>query len=116
MYVHYNNAIYMGGMTSYKKNGSGIMLIDEGTSMITEYCFDNMVGHNIIFRENCIMSVLILKNNVTEVAIRTGQCLIKLPFVERETLPNGNGVMVDYQSLKIYHILFHNGRILKKVV
>ena len=106
----------MGGMTSYKKNGSGIMLIDEGTSMITEYCFDNMVGHNIIFRENCIMSVLILKNNVTEVAIRTGQCLIKLPFVERETLPNGNGVMVDYQSLKIYHILFHNGRILKKVV
>lgn len=35
MYVHYNNAIYMGGMTSYKKNGNGIMLIDEGTSMIT---------------------------------------------------------------------------------
>ncbi len=62
------------------------------------------------------MSVLILKNNVTEIAIRTGQCLIKLPFMDKENIPSGNGVLVDYQSLKIYHILFQNGRIVKKVV
>ncbi len=49
-YVHYNNAIYMGGMTSYKRNGQGILLLDDGSSVVSEYCFDSMTGHNIIFR------------------------------------------------------------------
>ncbi len=35
LYFHYNNAIYMGGMVSYKRNGNGILLIDDGTSMIS---------------------------------------------------------------------------------
>jgi hypothetical protein len=74
-----------------------------------------MMGHNVIFRENCIISVLILKN-ITEIAIRTGQCLFKFPFFERDNVPNGSGLMIDYQTLKIYHLLFENGRIVKKVV
>jgi hypothetical protein len=49
-YVHYNNATYMGGMASYKRNGQGILLLDDGSSIISEYCFDSMTGHNIIFR------------------------------------------------------------------
>jgi hypothetical protein len=73
----------MGGMTSYKRNGNGLMLIDDGTSVISEYCFDTMTGHNIIFRENCLMSVLFLKNSMYEVVVRTGQKIIKLPFYER---------------------------------
>ncbi len=27
-YMHYNNAIYMGDMISYKRNGVGVMLAD----------------------------------------------------------------------------------------
>jgi len=33
-YFHYNNAVYMGEMISYKRNGTGIVLYDEGTSAI----------------------------------------------------------------------------------
>lgn len=115
-YVHYNNGIYMGGVTSYKRNGQGIMLLDDGTSIISEYCFDSMTGHNVIFRENCIISVLFLKNGMYEVVLRTGQCVIKVPYYEKDDLPNGNGVLIDYQTMKIYHILFQYGRITKKIV
>jgi hypothetical protein len=86
----------MGGMISYKRNGHGIMLLDDGTSIVSEYCFDTITGHNVIFRENCIMSVLFLKNNSFEIVLRTGQCIIKLPFNEKENLPNGSGVLIDY--------------------
>lgn len=61
-YVHYNNATYMGGMTSYKRSGQGILLLDDGSSIISEYCFDSLTGHNIIFRENCMISALLFKN------------------------------------------------------
>lgn len=40
----------MGSMISYKRNGNGIILLDDGTSLISEYSFDTMTGHNIIFR------------------------------------------------------------------
>lgn len=39
----------MGNMISYKRNGQGIMLYDEGTSAIVDYNFDTLVGHNIFF-------------------------------------------------------------------
>ena len=47
MYIHYNNAIYMGGMTAFKRYGEGIMLFDNGTSAIVESCYDTLTGHNI---------------------------------------------------------------------
>lgn len=46
-------------MTSYKRNGSGIMLTDDGTSAIVEYCYDSPTGHNIFFRDNAIASAII---------------------------------------------------------
>jgi hypothetical protein len=82
-YVHYNNATYMGGMTSYKRNGQGILLLDDGSSIISEYCFDSLTGHNIIFRENCMISALLFKNGTMEMAVRTGQCIIKIPYHEK---------------------------------
>lgn len=115
-FVHYNNAIYMGAMVSYKRNGKGMMLLDDGTSIVSEYCFDTMTGHNVIFRDNWMMSVLFLKNQMFEIVMRTGLCILKLPFYEKENQPNGNGVLIDYLTMKIYHILFQSGKIVKKIV
>jgi len=47
---HYNNAIYMGAMNSYKKHGKGILLHDDGAAAITEYINDIPSGHTIVFR------------------------------------------------------------------
>jgi len=53
----------MGGMSLYKKHGKGILLHDDGSSVVTEYQHDSPTGQNIIFRENSISSVC-YKTNV----------------------------------------------------
>lgn len=49
-FCHYNNAVYMGGMSSYKKHGKGILLHDDGSAVITDYLHDTPTGHTIVFR------------------------------------------------------------------
>lgn len=48
--MHYNNAVYMGGMVSFKRNGEGIVLLDNGISAIIDSNYDSYVGHNVFFR------------------------------------------------------------------
>jgi hypothetical protein len=67
-------------MVSFKRNGKGIFLMDDGTSAITHYSHDTPIGNNIYYRDNSIISVLHLKNNITEFAIRKAHYLIKIPF------------------------------------
>lgn len=50
-------------MNAYKKHGKGILLHDDGSSVITDYLHDIPTGHSIIFREHSISSVL-HKNNI----------------------------------------------------
>lgn len=52
----------MGGMSSYKKHGKGILLHDDGSAAITEYLHDTPTGHTVIFRENSISSVFYRSN------------------------------------------------------
>lgn len=40
----------MGGMNASQKHGKGLLLHDNGASVITEYNHDSPSGHNIIFR------------------------------------------------------------------
>lgn len=48
----------MGGMSGSHKNGKGLLLHDDGASVITEYKNDIPAGHNVIFRENSITSIV----------------------------------------------------------
>jgi hypothetical protein len=81
--MHYNNAIYMGDMTSYKRNGTGIILTDDGTSAIVDYCYDTPTGHNVFFKENAIASTFIPKTGIEEIALRTGHYILKMPFMDQ---------------------------------
>jgi hypothetical protein len=57
--------MYMGGMKSFTKNGYGIIIHDNGGSAICSYYNDFKHGHNIVYYENCLMSVLYDKNKVS---------------------------------------------------
>jgi hypothetical protein len=70
-YMHYNNAVYMGDMISYKRSGQGLLLLDDGTSMVTDYRYDSMVGHNVIYGKNAMTSVLFVKGSLYEMVSRT---------------------------------------------
>lgn len=55
-FCHYKNAMYMGGIKSFKKDGKGILIHDCGVSVITNYMNDLMHGHNIFFSQHCLLS------------------------------------------------------------
>ena len=81
-YVHYNNAVYMGGMVSYKRNSAGILLLDNGVSAIIDSNFDSYTDHNIFIRDNMIVSLLHLKKGSFELALRTSHFIFKIPFYD----------------------------------
>lgn len=114
-FMHYNNGIYMGGMNAFKRNGPGLLLLDDGTSLLSDYCFDSLTNHNVLLRDNAIISLLFVRKGY-EVAIRTGQCVLKLPFADLGDSPSGSGVLIDYQTSTMYHLIYQTGRLAKKIV
>lgn len=52
----------MGGIDCFKKNGNGIIFLDNGICALTSYSHDNMYDHNIIFKDKSIISILIKLN------------------------------------------------------
>jgi hypothetical protein len=63
-YCHYKNAMYMGGIKSFKKDGKGILLHDCGLSILTSYYNDLMHGHNIFFDNYNLLSAIFSKNKI----------------------------------------------------
>ena len=115
-FCHYNNAIYMGGMDNLQRHGRGILLHDDGSSAVTEYSRDVPVGHNIIFRENSITSVLFISSTHYEIAYKVGRVILKVPFADASHRAHGNGVLIDYEQRQIYELVFRGGSLVGKIL
>lgn len=63
-YCHYKNASYMGGIKSFKKEGKGILLHDNGVCALTSYHNDLPHGHNIYIDRQSLLSVNFYKNKI----------------------------------------------------
>ena len=63
--MHYNNGVYMGGMDCFKRTGKGIVLQDEGACCLCEYSYDTMTGHNVVYRQDMVISAIVSKNGNT---------------------------------------------------
>ena len=48
-------------MISYKRNGEGMLLLDNGISAIIDSNYDTYTSHCLFYRENIIASLLYLK-------------------------------------------------------
>jgi len=70
----------MGGIDCFKKQGKGLIFMDDGACAITDYSHDIMVGHNVIFKDRCLTSILINLNRSKSVCYRTGPYLLYLNF------------------------------------
>jgi hypothetical protein len=101
-FCHYNNAVYMGGMSASQKHGKGLLLHDDGASVITEYYHDALAGHNIIFRENSITSIAFKNNIEYDIAYKVGKYIIKIPFSDSSHTANGAGFLIDYENTKMF--------------
>lgn len=70
-FCHYKNAMYMGGIKSFKKDGKGILIHDCGLSVVTNYLNDLMHGHNIFFSQHCLLSAEYVKGKIVDAVYRT---------------------------------------------
>lgn len=75
-FCHFRNAMYMGGIKAFQKNGLGVVVHDNGASVLSSYHYDLRHGHNIVFLDNCLMSLMYNKGKVTEVTIRVPNYLL----------------------------------------
>ena len=106
----------MGGMSSYKKHGKGLILHDDGSAMISEYLHDTPTGHNIIFRENSITSILYLSMSEFQIAYKQGNYIIMVSFNDGSMRANGGGVLIDYCNHRIYRLGYKKGKLYEKVL
>jgi hypothetical protein len=79
-FCHYKNAMYMGGIKSFKKDGKGILIHDCGLSVVTNYLNDLMHGHNIFFSQHCLLSAEYAKGKIMEAVYRTDGYMTHLNF------------------------------------
>jgi hypothetical protein len=105
--------MYMGGIKSFQKNGRGIMIHDDGTSMITSYMNDFRHGHNIYYKTHCVVSVEFGKNKIRECVIRVPEYLLLIRY-NKDDRPHGKAVLVVYGTRSIYYVVFRAGGILEK--
>jgi hypothetical protein len=70
----------MGGIKSFKKEGRGILLHDNGLSVLTSYYNDLLHGHNVFFDNYSLLSAIFNKNKLAEAAYRTEGFLIFLTY------------------------------------
>lgn len=94
-------------MDCFKKLGHGIMLMDNGACAITCHSHDNMINHNVIFREGSLTSLLISIDRSKTVCFRTGPHLLYFRMSAKETV-EGIGYFIHYSHRKVFRLKFQN--------
>lgn len=112
-FCHYRNAMYMGGVKSFKKEGKGILLHDNGLSVICSHTNDLMHGHNIFYAQHCLLSAEFNKGKITDAVYRTDGFLAHFIFNSEEQL-DGQCKLLNYTSKLITYALFKKGVLLEK--
>lgn len=112
-FCHYKNAMYMGGIKSFKKDGRGILLHDNGQSVITSYSNDLLHGHNIFFDNYALLSANYNKNKLVELAYRCEGFLVYLNYNNDKQL-EGKTILLNYITKTIIYCKFKRGNMIDK--
>lgn len=89
------------------------MLTDNGACAITTYNHDNMVDHNIIFRDRSVTSIIIGIHRNKNICFRTGPYLLNFYLSNKDKI-DGIGYFVHYRNRRIYKLKFDNGNFIIK--
>lgn len=55
-FCHYRNAMYMGGVKNFKKDGKGLLIHDNGLTVLCSHHNDLLHNHNIFYSQHCLLS------------------------------------------------------------
>lgn len=104
----------MGGIKSFKKEGRGLLLHDNGLSVITSYYNDLLHGHNIFFDNYGLLSAIYNKNKIVEAAYRTEGFLIFLNYTQDKEL-DGTIKLLNFITKSVTYALFKKGSMIDKI-
>ena len=112
-FCHFKNAMYMGGIKAFQKNGRGILIHDNGVSSITSHQNDMKHGHNVIFMENCVMSIQYIKNKVSECMLRVPGYLLYANYNKQQQL-QGKCIVLDYEKRAVHYASYRKNVMVEK--
>ena len=112
-FCHFKNAMYMGGIKAFQRNGRGIVLHDNGTNVISSYYNDLLHGHNVFFTNSCFLSADYVKNKLVEGVYRTDGFLLVI-FYNNEGQLDGKITLVNYIIKGIMYCTFKKGTMTEK--
>ncbi len=112
-FCHYKNAMYMGGIKSFKKDGKGILIHDNGLSVVTSYLNDLMHGHNIFFSQHCLLSAEYVKGKMVEAVYRTDGYMAHLAYNNEGQL-EGKNKLLNFINKSITYTYFKKGALVEK--
>lgn len=100
--------MYMGGIKSFQKNGTGILIHDNGTNVISSYYNDLLHGHNIFFTDHRILSAEYYKNRITDCVYRTDGFTLFTVY-NSEGLLDGRCILMNHIHKSILYCIFKKG-------
>ncbi len=112
-FCHFKNAMYMGGIKAFQRNGRGILLHDNGTNLISSYYNDLLHGHNICFTNSCFLSADYNKNKLIEGVYRTDGFLLVM-FYNNEGQLDGKITLLNFVTRNILYCTFKKGAMVDK--
>lgn len=112
-FCHYKNAMYMGAVKVFQKDGRGIILHDYGSSAITSYDKDMLHGYNLVLSpEGALISVQYNKNKLVDIAYKNQRFLFYGRY-QNEQL-DGPATLVNYQDRQIVYVNTKKGQVQEK--
>ncbi len=112
-FCHFKNAMYMGGVKAFQRNGRGLLLHDNGTNVISSYYNDLLHGHNVFFTNSCLLSAEFNKNKLVEGVYRTDGILLAVSYNNDGQL-DGKIVLLNYVTKGIMVCVFKKGVMVEK--
>lgn len=112
-YCHYSNCVYMGGADSFQKSGQALIIHDDGSCILANHKRDFMDGHNVVFRDSSLTS-MIVSHSTNDLCYRTGPYLLNVRLVQKSI--EGKGFLADYKARRVYELKYKDSRLKSKTL
>lgn len=103
----------MGSVDCFQKNGFGIILHDNGSSMLSSCYKDMLHGDNVVYFSNGAgLSAKYFKDKLTEVLYRNNNVMFYARY--KNGYPEGGAILVRWKEEIIEYISYRSGLIYAK--
>lgn len=103
----------MGGVDAFKKNGNGILLMDNGACLLSSFLRNNFSDHNVIFQTDSITSIIFDSHQNKDICFRFKEFILYFNVKSNKKV-EGNGYLVDLSQQKLHQLKFHESKLIKK--